>query len=51
MLPCQDPALVADPEAATVEDVNVERIAVAQAYKDCKRKHGDLVAFLRGMNK
>lgn len=49
MAPCVDPVLVADPETATVEEVNIERINVAQAYVDCRQKQGDLAKFLRGM--
>jgi hypothetical protein len=48
LLPCQDPELVPDPETATAEQVNVERINVARAYVDCKRRHGDLVTFVTG---
>lgn len=51
MAPCTDPALADDPETATVEDVNVERINVAKAYIDCKQKQGALVKFLRSMAK
>jgi hypothetical protein len=42
---------VPDPEAATVEQVNVERINVARAYVDCKRRHQDLVTFIGGSRK
>lgn len=37
-----------DPDNATAEQINVERIAVARAYVDCKQRHGDLVTFVRG---
>lgn len=46
LLPCTDPELVPDPETATVEQVNVERVNVARAYVDCKRRHGDLVRWV-----
>ena len=48
LLPCQDPELVADPETATVEEVNVERVNVARAYVDCRQRQGDLVTFVKG---
>lgn len=48
LLPCQDPALVDDPDAATDNDVAAERIRVAEAYLACKRRHADLVTFVRG---
>jgi hypothetical protein len=48
LLPCQDPALVADPETASDNDVAAERIRVAQAYLSCKRRHADLVTFVTG---
>ncbi len=48
LLPCQDPALVPDPETATDEQVELERVAVARAYVDCKRRHADLVTFVKG---
>lgn len=51
LLPCQDPDLVPDPDTASDEQVEVERIAVAKAYKDCKQKHGDLVTFVKGGKK
>lgn len=51
MQDCTDPELVDDPETATVEQINVERINVAKAYIDCKQKQGALVKFLRGMAK
>jgi hypothetical protein len=46
LLPCQDPALVADPETATDNEVAAERIRVAQAYLACKQRHADLVTFV-----
>ena len=51
LLPCQDPELVPDPEAATDEQVETERINVARAYVDCKRRHADLVTFVKGGDK
>jgi hypothetical protein len=48
LLPCQDPALVADPESASDEEIELERIAVARAYVDCKRRHADLATFVKG---
>lgn len=51
MAPCTDPELVANPDAATVEDVNVERVNVAKAYVDCKTEKATLVKFLKGMAK
>jgi hypothetical protein len=47
--PCVDPELVPDPETATVEQVNVERINVARAYVDCKRRHADLAKWVKGV--
>lgn len=49
LLPCLDPALVPDPDNATAEQINVERVKVAQAYVDCKRRHEDLAAWVRGL--
>jgi len=48
LLPCRDPELVPDPESASSEQINVERINVAKAYVDCKQRHGDLVTFVKG---
>jgi hypothetical protein len=48
LLPCQDPALVADPDTATDNEVAAERIRVAEAYLACKRRHADLVTFVKG---
>jgi hypothetical protein len=39
---------VLDPESASSEQINVERINVAKAYVDCKQRHGDLVTFVKG---
>ena len=47
MTPCQDPELIVDPRTATDEDVNAERLRVAKAYTDCKKKHGDLAGYYR----
>jgi hypothetical protein len=47
LLPCVDPELVVDPETATDNDVASERIRVAEAYLACKRRHADLVTFVR----
>lgn len=41
-----DPVLVPDPETASAEAINVERINVARAYADCRQRHGDLVTFV-----
>ena len=46
LLPCQDPALVDDPDTATDNEVAAERIRVAEAYLACKRRHADLVTFV-----
>jgi hypothetical protein len=43
-----DPVLVPDPEAASSEEINVERLAVARAYADCRQRHSDLVLFVKG---
>jgi hypothetical protein len=48
LLPCRDPELVPDPDAATDNDVAAERIQVAEAYLACKRRHADLVTFVNG---
>lgn len=37
-----------DPDSATAEQINVERINVAKAYVDCKQRHADLTTFVRG---
>lgn len=37
-----------DPENATAEQINVERVNVARAYADCKQKHGDLSKWVKG---
>jgi hypothetical protein len=47
LLPCQDPALIADPDTATDTDVALERIRVAEAYVACRRRHADLVTWVR----
>ena len=47
LLPCQDPALVDDPDTATDNDIAAERIRVAEAYLACKRRHADLVTFVK----
>jgi hypothetical protein len=39
LLPCVDPVLVPDPETATDEQVEVERVNVARAYADCRQRH------------
>ena len=46
LLPCQD--LEPDPETASDEQVEVERINVARAYVDCRQRHADLVTFVKG---
>jgi len=51
MAPCVDPDLVPDPDNATADEIRVERINVARAYADCKRKQADAVKFMRGMTK
>lgn len=48
LLPCQDPELVPDPETATDEQIEVERVNVARAYVDCRQRHADLVTFVKG---
>ena len=48
LLPCRDPAPVADPDTATDNEVAAERIRVAEAYLACKRRHQDLVTFVTG---
>lgn len=47
LLPCQDPALLADPDKATDTDVGLERVRVAEAYVACKRRHADLAKWVR----
>jgi hypothetical protein len=46
LLACRDPALVADPETASDNEIAAERIRVAEAYLACKRRHQDLVTFV-----
>ena len=48
LLPCQDPELVPDPETASDEQVEVERVDVARAYADCRQRHAALVTFVKG---
>jgi hypothetical protein len=48
LLPCRDPVLIGDPDAASDNDVAAERIRVAEAYLACKQRHGDLVTFVKG---
>jgi len=47
LLPCQDAELVPDPETASDEQVEVERVNVARAYVDCRQRHADLVTFVK----
>lgn len=49
MLACVDPALVPDPDNASAEQINMERISVAKAYVDCKKRQADLAAWVRGL--
>lgn len=49
LLPCKDPRLVPDPDAATSEEINVERIGVAKAYVDCRSHHKALADYVRGL--
>lgn len=51
LAPCVDPDLVPNPDTATVEEVNVERVNVATAYVLCKDKQAGLVKFLQRMAK
>lgn len=48
LLPCVDPELVPDPDAASDNDIAAERIRVAEAYLACRRRHADLVTFVKG---
>ena len=48
LLPCKDPELVPDPDSATAEQINIERINVARAYVDCKQRQADLAKWVRG---
>lgn len=51
LTPCPEPNLVPDPDSATAEQINVERIEVAKAY-DCERqKRTDLASWIRGLFK
>ena len=51
LLPCQDPKLVPDPETASDEQVEIERVNVARAFVDCRQRHADLVTFVKGGEK
>lgn len=51
LLPCQDPALVDDPDSATDNEVAAERIRVAEAYLACKQRHADLATFVKGVDR
>lgn len=46
---CTDPDLVSDPQNATNEQINVERVTVAKAYADCKRRDADKAAWIKGL--
>jgi hypothetical protein len=46
MLPCTDPAVPA--EIRTDNDVGLALVALAQAYADCRQRHGDLARWVRG---
>lgn len=48
LLPCVDPALVADPDTASDNDIAIERVKVAEAYLACKQRQADLATFVRG---
>ena len=37
-----------NPDSATAEQINIERINVSRAYVDCKQRHADLVTFVNG---
>jgi hypothetical protein len=39
---------VPDPETASDEQVEIERVNVARAYVDCRQRHADLVTFVKG---
>ena len=43
---CVDPQLA--PDNASDSDIALERLAVAEAYVDCKRRHADLAQWVRG---
>jgi hypothetical protein len=47
LLPCRDPELVPDPDTATDNEIAAERVRVAEAYLACKRRHADLVIFVK----
>lgn len=51
LAPCVDPDLVADPDTATSEEINVERINVAKAYADCRQGKADLITFIQKTTK
>lgn len=38
-----------DPNNATNEQINVERVKVAKAYADCRQRHGDLAVWVKGL--
>ena len=38
-----------DPQNATNEQINVERIRVAQAYADCKQRQASSAAWIKGL--
>lgn len=49
MLPCADPELVPDPDNASAEEINVERVSVARAYVCEKTKRRSLIDYVRGL--
>jgi hypothetical protein len=40
---------VPDPNNATNQQINVERVTVAKAFTDCRQRHGDLVTWVKGI--
>lgn len=47
LLPCRDPDLVPDPDNATAEQINIERLNVARAYADCRQKQAALAKWVK----
>ena len=45
---CKDPDLVPDPDKATAEQINDERLSVARAYADCRELNREKAEYIKG---
>lgn len=46
---CQEPALVPDPDAATRQELQVEKVRLARAFADCRDQNHALIQWVVGM--